>query len=57
MAALGVRFGKALQFTNVLRDVPADLRISRCYLPESTLADVGLAPSDLLTPGKAEPRS
>jgi farnesyl-diphosphate farnesyltransferase len=54
MAALGVRFGKALQFTNVLRDVPADLRIGRCYLPESRLADVGLAPSDLLAPGKAE---
>ena len=54
MGALGVRFGKALQLTNVLRDVPADLRIGRCYLPESSLADAGLAPSDLLTPGRAE---
>ena len=54
LAALGVRFGKALQLTNVLRDVPADLRIGRCYLLESTLADVGLAPTDLLTPGNAE---
>ena len=54
MAALGVRFGKALQFTNVLRDVPADLRIGRCYLPESGLSEVGLAPSDLLSPGRAE---
>ena len=54
MAALGVRFGKALQFTNILRDVPADLRIGRCYLPESSLADGGLAPSDLLSPCKAE---
>lgn len=54
MAALGVRFGKALQYTNVLRDVPADLRIGRCYLPESSLADVGLAPSDLLSPANSE---
>ena len=54
MAALGVRFGKALQFTNVLRDVPADLRLGRCYLPESSLTGEGLAPSDLLSPGKAE---
>ncbi len=58
MAELGVRFGKALQMVNVLRDVPADLRIGRCYLPESSLADVRLAPSDLLTPansGQARP--
>src|SRR5262249_32623030 len=33
MSASGVRFGKALQMTNVLRDVPADLRHGRCYLP------------------------
>ena len=35
MTGLGVRFGKALQLTNVLRDVPRDLRIGRCYLPET----------------------
>ena len=50
MSALGVRFGKALQLTNVLRDVPRDLRIGRCYLPERDLARAGLAPSDLLDP-------
>ncbi len=33
MSARGVRFGKALQMTNVLRDVPRDLRAGRCYLP------------------------
>jgi len=48
MARLGVRFGKALQLTNVLRDVPRDLRIGRCYLPQSRLFDLGLAPRDLL---------
>lgn len=30
---LGVSFGKALQYTNILRDLPKDLRSGRCYLP------------------------
>ena len=50
MSDLGVRFGKALQMTNVLRDVPRDLRNGRCYLPEPDLAIAGLAPDDLLDP-------
>jgi farnesyl-diphosphate farnesyltransferase len=50
MSARGVRFGKALQMTNVLRDVPADLRHGRCYVPARTLAAVGLTPADLLDP-------
>ena len=50
MAALGVRFGKALQLTNVLRDVPRDLRAGRCYLPSDELTAAGLAPRDLLDP-------
>jgi farnesyl-diphosphate farnesyltransferase len=29
----GVRFGKGLQLVNILRDMPRDLRIGRCYLP------------------------
>ncbi|MBI5211452.1 MAG: squalene/phytoene synthase family protein [Elusimicrobia bacterium] len=33
MCALGERFGKGLQLVNVLRDIPRDLRIGRCYLP------------------------
>ena len=33
MCALGVRFGKGLQLVNVLRDIPKDLRVGRCYLP------------------------
>ncbi len=48
MAELGVRFGKGLQMTNVLRDVPTDLRIGRCYIPQEWLQDVGLTPRDLL---------
>ena len=51
MSDTGVRFGKALQLTNVLRDVPRDLRIGRCYLPEDELASAGLTPADLLDPG------
>lgn len=33
MCKIGVRFGKGLQLVNVLRDIPKDLRIGRCYLP------------------------
>ena len=33
MCPLGMRFGQGLQLVNVLRDVPKDLRIGRCYLP------------------------
>ncbi|MBB6147015.1 farnesyl-diphosphate farnesyltransferase [Silvibacterium bohemicum] len=46
----GVRFGKALQMTNVLRDCPKDLRIGRCYLPATMLARFDLSPQDLLLP-------
>ena len=53
MSALGVAFGKALQLTNVLRDVPADLRAGRCYLPAAWLAAEGLAPADLLDPANS----
>jgi farnesyl-diphosphate farnesyltransferase len=50
MTALGVRFGKGLQLTNVLRDIPRDLRQGRCYLPSRDLALLGLEPRDLLDP-------
>jgi farnesyl-diphosphate farnesyltransferase len=45
-----VRFGKGLQLVNILRDVAADLRKGRCYLPENELARLGLEPRDLLDP-------
>ena len=54
MSEVGVRFGKALQLTNVLRDVPKDLRIGRCYLPEIELSRVGISPEDLLDPSAGE---
>lgn len=50
MSTRAVRFGKALQLTNVLRDVPGDLRHGRCYVPAGELARLGLAPRDLLDP-------
>ncbi len=50
MSQTGVRFGKALQLTNILRDVPRDLRMGRCYLPADELAAAGLVPEDLLDP-------
>jgi farnesyl-diphosphate farnesyltransferase len=51
----GVCFGQGLQLVNVLRDLPADLRNGRCYLPVDQLSVHGLAPADLLNP-ENEPR-
>lgn len=50
MKQKGVRFGKGLQMTNVLRDLARDLRIGRCYLPRQELTRLGLVPTDLLDP-------
>ncbi len=35
---LGIRFGKALQLSNILRDISKDAKLGRCYLPASDLA-------------------
>jgi farnesyl-diphosphate farnesyltransferase len=43
-----IQFGKGLQLVNILRDLPADLRAGRCYLPSESLREQGLAPVDLL---------
>ncbi len=45
--ARGVRLGKALQYVNVLRDIPADLAEGRCYLPTELLERLQLRPNDL----------
>jgi farnesyl-diphosphate farnesyltransferase len=50
-----VKFGKGLQLVNILRDLPADLRRGRCYLPGDQLAAGGLSGADLLRP-ETEPR-
>jgi farnesyl-diphosphate farnesyltransferase len=50
MKPWGVRFGKGLQMTNILRDLAQDLRLGRCYLPLEELVLHGLSPVDLLEP-------
>lgn len=50
----GIRFGKALQMTNILRDVPEDLRFGRCYIPRPRLEAVGLTPEDLRDPASMD---
>jgi farnesyl-diphosphate farnesyltransferase len=50
MSKVGIQFGKGLQFANVLRDIPRDLRRGRCYIPEELLNKAGLKPVDLLKP-------
>ncbi len=51
MAEVGVRFGKGLQLTNVVKDIAHDLQRGRCYVPDSMLAEYGLKPGDLLDAG------
>lgn len=43
-----VALGKALQFTNILRDVGGDAARGRVYLPESEMAAFGISPGDVL---------
>ena len=50
----GIKFGKALQMINILRDIPADLSLGRCYIPATSLADLGLNPEDLLDKGNMD---
>jgi farnesyl-diphosphate farnesyltransferase len=49
MSAIGVRFGKGLQLTNILKDLAKDLQRGRCYVPEPWLREAGLTPADLLS--------
>ncbi len=50
----GIRFGKGLQLVNILRDLPADLKNGRCYLPLEKLEPAKLWPQVLLSPANAE---
>jgi farnesyl-diphosphate farnesyltransferase len=53
---LGVNFGKGLQLVNILRDIPADLRAGRCYLPADELKSSGVDPAAILgSPELARP--
>jgi farnesyl-diphosphate farnesyltransferase len=48
MSEIGVRFGKGLQLTNIIKDIAHDLQRGRCYIPETMLTEAGLKPQDLL---------
>jgi farnesyl-diphosphate farnesyltransferase len=53
---LGMRYGQGLQLVNILRDLPADLRTGRCYLPADELRALGADPAALLdSPQLARP--
>ncbi|MEL0336175.1 MAG: phytoene/squalene synthase family protein [Euryarchaeota archaeon] len=52
--SLGIRFGKALQMTNILRDIPADLALGRCYIPSDRLSEISLNHRDLGNPASIE---
>jgi farnesyl-diphosphate farnesyltransferase len=45
-----VRFGKGLQLINILRDLPADLKKGRCYLPMEKLERHKLSAQTMLSP-------
>lgn len=49
-----LRFGTGLQLINILRDLRADLRNGRCYIPATRLAAAGLSPEDLRSPRKED---
>ena len=49
----GIRLGKGLQLVNILRDLPADLKMGRCYLPMERLEEAKLFPEVLLSPANA----
>lgn len=48
MLVLGRRYGQALQLINILRDLPADLRAGRCYLPQEEIGSAEAAPPVLM---------
>ena len=54
---MAMALGRAMQLTNVLRDVGEDLRLGRCYLPADRLAKYGVSLEQLrsrrVTPGYA----
>jgi farnesyl-diphosphate farnesyltransferase len=50
----GIRFGKGLQLVNILRDLPADLKNGRCYLPTQRLDEAKLFPGTLLSPANEQ---
>lgn len=54
-SAAGIRFGKGLQLTNILRDARKDFAIGRCYFPRSRLEQEGLRLEDLRRDTETQP--
>lgn len=50
---LSHHLGRALQLTNILRDIDEDAAINRCYLPRELLAREGIAITDPATIARA----
>ncbi len=50
----GVRFGKGLQLTNILKDIAHDLQLGRCYLPHSELQALNVNVHELQHPEMLE---
>jgi farnesyl-diphosphate farnesyltransferase len=50
----GIRFGKGLQLVNIFRDLPADLKNGRCYLPSQRLDEAKLFPEILMSSAAQE---
>jgi len=50
LCALGVRFGKGLQMTNILKDLGTDLAVGRCYLPREQLEQWEVRVEELANP-------
>ncbi len=46
---LAINFGKALQLTNILRDIRKDAELGRCYLPRESLERQGLNSTNYLS--------
>jgi farnesyl-diphosphate farnesyltransferase len=46
----GIRFGKGLQLTNILKDLAKDLQHGRCYLPQEQLAQLDVQVDELYKP-------
>lgn len=46
----GIRFGKGLQMTNILKDAAHDLQRGRCYMPRSDLQALQIDVQDVLHP-------
>ena len=48
MIVFAIQFGKALQITNIIRDIKNDYAMDRCYIPNQLFSMFDLEPKDLI---------